>query len=74
MQWKKKFSMTSEARLSAKIVGSLPFIFLIMMRYMSPENYDYVFETETGNIILYYVVISELIGMGIIQMLMRSVK
>ncbi|MCY9845596.1 type II secretion system F family protein [Vibrio caribbeanicus] len=71
---KKKFSMTSEARLSAKIVGSLPFIFLIMMRYMSPENYDYVFETETGNIILYYVVISELIGMGIIQMLMRSVK
>ncbi|MBU2896207.1 type II secretion system F family protein [Vibrio hepatarius] len=71
---KKKFAMTSEARYSAKIVGALPFIFLIIMRYLSPENFEYVFETETGNIILWYVVISEVIGMGIIHMLMRSVK
>ena len=71
---KKKFAMTSEARYSAKIVGALPFIFLIIMRYLSPENFQYIFETETGNIILWYVILSEVIGMGIIQILMRSVK
>jgi tight adherence protein B len=69
---KKKFALTSEARMSAKIVGSIPFIFLIFMQYMSPENYDYVMFNEAGRPILYYMLVSEFIGMAIIWKLMRG--
>jgi tight adherence protein B len=69
---KKKFALTSEARMSAKIVGSIPFIFLIFMQYMSPENYEYVMFNEAGRPILYYMLISEFIGMAIIWKLMRG--
>jgi tight adherence protein B len=69
---KKKFALTSEARMSAKIVGAIPFIFLILMQYMSPENYEYVMFNEAGRPILYYMLISEFIGMAIIWKLMRG--
>ncbi|MBM7038386.1 type II secretion system F family protein [Vibrio ulleungensis] len=69
---KKKIALTSEARMSAKIVGSIPFIFLIFMQYMSPENYEYVMFNEAGRPILYYMLISEFIGMAIIWKLMRG--
>lgn len=69
---KKKKSMTSEARMSAFIVGALPVIFFIIMRFMMPENFDFVINNPDGRWILYYTVGSELFGMGIIWWLMRS--
>lgn len=71
---KKKFALTAEARISAKIVGAIPFIFLIMMQYISPENYEYVMFNEAGRPVLYYVIVSEMIGMGIIWLIMRGVR
>ncbi|MBY3787049.1 type II secretion system protein F [Photobacterium carnosum] len=71
---KKKNSLTSEARLSAKIVGSLPFIFMVIMYYMNPANLEFVFTDPRGHLILYYVVGSEFIGMSIIWLLIRRVK
>ncbi|WP_108652551.1 type II secretion system F family protein [Dongshaea marina] len=71
---KKKMALTAEARSSAKIVASLPFIFLIIMRFLSPDNFDYIFTSTIGRYLLGYVVISELIGMGIIRMLLSGVK
>jgi tight adherence protein B len=69
---KKKYALTSEARMSAKIVGSIPFLFLFFMQYMSPENYEFVMFTEAGKPILYYMLGSEFIGMAIIWKLMRN--
>lgn len=71
---KKKNSLTSEARLSAKIVGALPFIFMVIMYYMNPANLEFVFTDPKGHLILYYVVGSEFIGMLIIWLLIRRVK
>jgi tight adherence protein B len=69
---KKKLALTSEARMSAKIVGSIPFFFLFFMQYMSPQNYEYVMFNEAGRPILYYMLVSEFIGMFIIWKLMRN--
>ncbi|EGU48900.1 TadB-like protein involved in pilus formation and/or protein secretion [Vibrio ichthyoenteri ATCC 700023] len=71
---KKKYAFTSEARMSAKIVAAIPFIFLFIMQSMSPANYDFVMFTEAGRPILYYMLVSESIGMLIIWMLMRGVR
>lgn len=70
---KKKLALTSEARASAKIVSAIPVIFIIILKFISPENFDFVVYEEAGKPILYYVLISEFIGLGIIRMLMKSV-
>ncbi|GIC75570.1 type II secretion system F family protein [Moritella sp. F3] len=71
---KKKYAMTSEARASAKIVGAIPFIFLFILQYLSPENFEFVMFSDSGKPILYYVLVSEFIGMTIIWSLMKGVK
>jgi tight adherence protein B len=72
---KKKMSMTSEARSSAKIVCSIPFIFLFgIMQFLTPENFDFVMNDPTGRLILYYMLGSEAIGMMIIYSLLMKVK
>ncbi|MCL6271460.1 type II secretion system F family protein [Sansalvadorimonas sp. 2012CJ34-2] len=71
---KKKGAMTSEARASAKIVGAIPFCFLLFMKFSSPENFDFIFSHPDGKPILYYVLTSEAIGLGIIWWLMKRVQ
>lgn len=71
---RKKYAMTSEARISAKIVGATPFFFLFILQFLSPENFEFVMFHPEGRPILYYVIISESIGMFIIWLLMKKVK
>ncbi|MDU8924171.1 type II secretion system F family protein [Pasteurellaceae bacterium LIM206] len=71
MEQKKK-AMTSEARMSAMIVGAFPVIFFILMKFMMPENFDFVINDPNGQIVLYYVLGSEILGMLIIWWLMRK--
>ncbi|CAK4067541.1 MULTISPECIES: type II secretion system F family protein [Vibrio] len=71
---KKKYALTSEARTSAKIVAAIPFFFLFMLQYLSPENYDFVMNHPKGQPILYYMLISEAIGISIVWGLMRGVR
>jgi len=72
---KKKFALTSEARASAKIVFAIPFIFLFgVMRFLMPENYFFVMNDGDGRLVLYYMLISEAIGMLIIYLIMKGVK
>lgn len=71
---KKKMAMTSEARISAKIVGAIPFIFLIVMNYISPDNLDFVLFNPDGKWILYYVVGSEGLGLLIIWLLVKGIR
>jgi len=68
---RRKKALTSEARTSAKIVSAIPILFFILMKYLSPENFDFVINDPMGRIILYYVIASELIGMGIIWFLLK---
>ncbi|BDU39727.1 type II secretion system F family protein [Vibrio nigripulchritudo] len=71
---KKKYALTSEARTSAKIVAAIPFIFILMLKYMNPENYEFVMFEPDGRPILYYVLISEFIGIAVVWWLMKGVK
>jgi len=70
----KKLTMTAEARASAKIVCAIPFFFLLLMRFLMPENYQFIMENDSGRVVLYYLLISEAIGMAIIYRLFKSVK
>jgi tight adherence protein B len=70
---KKKNALTSEARTSAKIVAAIPFVFLFLLQYISPENYQFVMFNPDGRLILYYVIASEAVGIGIVWGLMKSV-
>ncbi|MFQ0978632.1 type II secretion system F family protein [Vibrio campbellii] len=71
---RKKFALTSEARISAKIVSATPFFFLFILQFLSPENFEFVMFNPGGRPLLYYLVISEAIGMAIIWALMKRVK
>lgn len=71
---KKKYALTSEARISAKIVAAIPFVFLFLLQFISPENYDFVMFNEKGKPILYYVLTSEFIGVSIVWLLMKGVR
>ncbi|QKJ88630.1 Flp pilus assembly protein TadB [Paramixta manurensis] len=68
---KRKKAMTSEARTSAKIVAAMPILFLFGMKYLNPENFDFVIHDPVGRLILYYVIGSEIIGMLIIWLLLK---
>ncbi|MFY2509114.1 type II secretion system F family protein [Vibrio pectenicida] len=71
---KKKNALTSEARSSAKIVACLPVIFIFILKFTSPENYDFVMFQDGGKPIFYYVLISESIGFFIIWLILKSVE
>lgn len=71
---KKKNALTSEARSSAKIIAALPIIFLLVLKFTSPENYNFVMFEEGGKPIFYYVLISESIGFFLIYMILKGVK
>ncbi|EEP7674000.1 type II secretion system F family protein, partial [Salmonella enterica] len=67
----KKKAMTSEARSSSKIVAAIPLLFFMGMKYLNPENYDFIINERLGNYVLYYVICSEILGLFIIWMLIK---
>ncbi|GAD78889.1 type II secretion system F family protein [Vibrio ezurae] len=71
---KKKMAMTSEARISAKIVGAIPFCFLLLLNWINPKDLEFVLFHPDGRWILYYLLISEGTGMFIVWWLVRSVR
>lgn len=70
---KKKEAMTSEVRMSAKITAAIPFVFLFLTKFISPENFDFILYDEKGRYILYYFLGSELVGILMIMYLMRKI-
>ncbi|CAE6956097.1 Flp pilus assembly protein [Vibrio sp. B1FIG11] len=71
---KKKMAMTSEARISAKIVAAIPLIFMAILNYVNPGNVDYVLYDPSGRIVLFYVLGSELFGLFIVWLLVKGVR
>ena len=71
---KKKMAMTSEARISAKIVAMIPMIFMVLLNYINPENIDFILHDPSGRVLLYYVVGSEFLGLFIVWLLVKGVR
>ncbi|MEZ8628263.1 type II secretion system F family protein [Vibrio splendidus] len=71
---KKTAARTSEARMSAKIVASLPIFFILLLKFVSPENYNFIVNDPDGEFLRYYIVCSELFGLFLIWILMKSVS
>lgn len=71
---KKKMAMTSEARISAKIVAAIPLIFTVILNYVNPANVDFVLNDPQGQYVLFYVLGSEVIGLSIVWLLVRGVR
>tara|TARA_B100001059_G_scaffold235837_1_gene283192 strand:- start:1756 stop:2658 length:903 start_codon:yes stop_codon:yes gene_type:complete len=71
---KKKMAMTSEARISAKIVAAIPLVFMVILNYINPDNVNYVLYDESGRVVLFYVLGSELFGLFIVWLLVRGVR
>lgn len=71
---KKKLSLTSEARASAKIVAAIPFLFMFGLQFFSPQNYEFIMFDPDGRPLLYYLIISESIGLGIVWSLMKGAQ
>ncbi|KLN63254.1 MULTISPECIES: type II secretion system F family protein [Vibrio] len=71
---KKKYALTAEARMSAKIVAVIPFSVLLMLQFVSPDNFEFLLFDPEGKPILYYLISSEFIGLFIIWSLMRGAQ
>lgn len=69
---RKKFAMTSEARMSVKVLALIPIGFLFVMNFLSPENFDILINNESGQFILYYAVGSVCLGLAIIWNMMNK--
>ncbi|CAH0529687.1 type II secretion system F family protein [Vibrio hippocampi] len=71
---KKKMAMTSEARMSAKIVALIPVAFMFILNMINPQSIDFIVNDPEGRIVLYYVLGSEALGLSIIWWLVRGVR
>ncbi|MDW2095050.1 type II secretion system F family protein, partial [Vibrio sp. 1866] len=70
----KKMAMTSEARISAKVVAAIPLVFAIIISQINPDHIEFVLNDPRGQLVLYYVVGSELIGLFIVWLLVKGVR
>ncbi|MCL9667360.1 type II secretion system F family protein [Rosenbergiella epipactidis] len=70
---KKMLTLTSEMRMASKITGAIPFLFLILLKFISEENFNFIFEDPRGNMLLYYLLGSVATGILIIKFLMRKI-
>ncbi|MGI9947855.1 type II secretion system F family protein [Vibrio hyugaensis] len=70
----KKMAMTSEARISAKVVAAIPVAFALMVNQVSPDHINFILSDPNGRWILYYVVGSEVLGLFIVWLLVKGVR
>ncbi len=70
---RKKYAMTSEARMSVKILAIIPVIFFLFLQYTSPDSVDILLHHSTGQLIFYYAIGSILFGLLIVWMMMNKI-
>ena len=64
-------AMSSEARASAMIIGSLPFVMMGVLSFVSPEYISLLFTTDRGNHMLMAAAGSMTFGIGIMTKMVR---
>lgn len=70
---RKKIAMTSEARMSVKVLVIIPVFFFFFIKFVSPDNFDILIGTDSGRFILYYAIGSILTGIWLVWMMMNKV-
>lgn len=70
---RKKLAMTSEARMSVKVLVIIPVLFMVFLKFISPASFDILISTTPGNYILCYAVGSILLGILIVWSMMKKV-
>lgn len=58
---------TAELRMTLLILAAMPPLFILMLKGISEETYNYLMHTESGKYIIYYVIASEVIGILFIK-------
>ncbi|MCW2480008.1 type II secretion system F family protein [Candidatus Symbiopectobacterium sp. NZEC135] len=69
---RKKMAMTSEVRMSVKILTAIPILFLFFIKYTSPENFSILLYDPVGKVILYYAMGSIFSGFFILWLMMNK--
>ena len=70
---RKMLTLTSEMRMASKITGAIPFLFLILLKFINEENFNFIFDDPRGNVLLYYLLGSVGFGALVIKFLMRKI-
>jgi len=70
---RKKFAMTSEVRMSIKILAAIPIGFIGFIKLTSPENFAILLYNPMGQIIFYYSIGSILTGLFIVWLMMNKI-
>lgn len=70
---KTRDSKTAELRMTVLILAAIPVFFVLLLRVIAPDNYNYLIETQVGNMILYYVVTSVTVGILFIKKMINKV-
>jgi Flp pilus assembly protein TadB len=65
--------MTSEARMSVKILAAIPVLFFMFMKFQSPESVDILLNHPLGKMLFYYSVGSILFGLLVVWMMMNKI-
>ncbi len=65
----KLFTLTSEPRLTAKVVSAIPFIMFLALFWLNPEQINFLIHNDKGQNILTYVITSTLSGLLLIQIM-----
>ncbi|MDD5477968.1 MAG: type II secretion system F family protein [Candidatus Omnitrophica bacterium] len=63
--------LTVQGRLQGAIMGLLPIAFAIFIYFINPHNFDIMFSDKTGQMLLVWAVVSEVIGVILIRKLSR---
>ncbi len=70
---RKKYAMTSEVRMSIKMLTAIPIFFFFFIKFQSPASFDILLYHPAGQYILYYSIFSILLGLFISWMMMNKI-
>lgn len=69
---KRKMAMTGEIRMSIWVVTLIPIIFFAFNYFMNPLSFEKMFSHETGKMIIYYCLVSNILGIFILRHMFRK--
>ncbi len=68
---RRKAALTSESRMTVKIIGALPFILILLLKWLKPDDFHFFVNDSNGILVLYYVFTSHFIGFLIVWLIIR---
>jgi len=64
-------TLTVQAKLQGMVMGALPIVFTVFVYKVNPHSFDILLKDRTGQLLLAYCVVSEIIGLFLIRRLSR---